>query len=300
MTREYKAFVAKELTEAGEIEAVVSTFGIVDRDRDVVLPSAFIDGQAIPLVWAHDWTRPIGKGVIRVEAAGAVFEGRFNLATSWGRDAYEAVKFAEALQEYSWGFRVIESDIEERDGERVRVIKRTEVFEVSPVLVGAGLGTRTVAVKDREQAIKQAIASQSTPTSDDATMPDVDQRGVFNHLARHLRDGERSVPDLKDGEDPSEELLKLLPLDDHLTLMLTVSQVGAQRARLLTDRRLKEGRAISAERRQRMGAIAGAMRAAADELEAILRETAPEKSPDGRRLFAEYQRTLARLNGVAV
>ncbi len=39
--------------DEGTVEAVFSTFGVVDRDGDVVLASAFTDGQPAPLVWAH-------------------------------------------------------------------------------------------------------------------------------------------------------------------------------------------------------------------------------------------------------
>ncbi|MGN6754841.1 MAG: HK97 family phage prohead protease [Thermomicrobiales bacterium] len=51
------------------------------------------------------------------------------------------------LQEYSWGFRVLDSDYAERDGQDVRVITKAEVYEVSPVLVGANRQTGTLALK---------------------------------------------------------------------------------------------------------------------------------------------------------
>lgn len=133
--------------ESGLLSAIVSTFGIVDKDGDVVEPTAFTDGQELPMVWHHDWHKPIGKGVIEVTPEGAVFKGKFNLATSWGRDAYESVKFAEGLQEYSWGFKVTDSAYDEVDGKRIRRIKKAWPIEVSPVLVGAGENTRTLAIK---------------------------------------------------------------------------------------------------------------------------------------------------------
>src|SRR5262245_26731898 len=94
----------------GHLEAVFSTFGLVDRDGDVVLPTAFTPGQAVPLVWAHDWHRPIGKGVIQVDPTRAVFDGELFLDTTAGLDAYTTIKRMGALQEYSWGFQVLDAE----------------------------------------------------------------------------------------------------------------------------------------------------------------------------------------------
>jgi HK97 family phage prohead protease len=152
MTLETKTFttLVSPDDESGLLSAIVSTFHVIDKDGDVVLPTAFTAGQEVPIVWHHDWTRPVGKGVIDVTPEGAVFKGKFNLGTTWGRDAYESVKFAGPLQEYSWGFRVTDHDYEQRGDAKVRVIKGARVFEVSPVLVGAGEGTRTLAIKAEE------------------------------------------------------------------------------------------------------------------------------------------------------
>jgi HK97 family phage prohead protease len=144
-----KGVLKTEGDDAGTIEAVISTFDVVDRDGDIVLASAFEDGEAIPMVWSHDWQMPIGKGVINVKDNRAVFKGRLNLNTDWGRNAYESIKDMGDLQEYSWGFQILDSDIVDRDGEKRRAIKTTERFEASPVLVGAaGRGrTQTLSIK---------------------------------------------------------------------------------------------------------------------------------------------------------
>jgi HK97 family phage prohead protease len=61
----------------------------------------------------------------------------------------------------------------------------------------------------------------------------------------------------------------------------------------------KVGRPISAARRERIGAWRDSLRGLADELDDLLTETAPP-SPDGKRLYLEFQRTLARLHGAVV
>lgn len=141
------ATLKTEGDDAGSIEAIISTFDVIDHGGDVVLASAFEDGQSALMVWSHDWDRPIGKGTIRVEPERAVFAGKLWLDTTDGEQAYRKIRNAGDLQEYSWGFRVLDADFAERDGQPVRVIKRTEFFEASPVLKGEGMRTRTLSLK---------------------------------------------------------------------------------------------------------------------------------------------------------
>lgn len=147
-TKTYR--VKADVFGEGQLEAVFSVFNTVDSDGDVVLPSAIKDGKEIPLVWSHDWTKPIGKGTIRNDGSKATFSGQFFLDTSWGQDAYNTVKAMGDLQEYSWGFRVLNQEKGEKDGKVVNFIKETEEFEVSPVLIGANRETGTVSVKQQQ------------------------------------------------------------------------------------------------------------------------------------------------------
>ena len=211
---EYKA-------EEGSIRALFSTFDVVDLDGDIVLSTAIQNGATVPMVWAHDWSNPVGKGMVTTDSRGATFDGGFFLQTSKGRDAYETVKAMGELKEYSWGFRV--RDYEWREDEQhglVRVIKKADIFEVSPVLKGAGVGTMTLAIKS----------------------------------------GER------------------LSFEDHVETVLAAVDTVCARAKSLAELRAKEGRAISTARRTRMEEIAKQLRSGADELDAILEETAMPKS----------------------
>lgn len=139
--------------DQGALRAVFSVFDVVDHDGDIVRKSAFAvaDGREIPLCWSHDWSRPVGKGVIKVGADRAIFDGRFFLSTDDGRNAYETAKAMGNLQEFSWGFRVPADgqEIIPFGGEQVREITKAEVFEVSCVLKGAGIGTGILALKER-------------------------------------------------------------------------------------------------------------------------------------------------------
>lgn len=311
----------KQGDDEGRVTALFSTFGIVDRDGDIVEAGAFTHGQPVPLVWGHDWKQPVGRGVIHTESTGAVFDGRFFLETQAGREAYQTVKAMGDLQQYSWGFQILDSEMSERDGQPVRVIKRAEVFEVSPVLIGAGIGTRTLAIKestpavnvniglDLLQAAKQGVDLEEKPYSihrrDDEYCVLNDDTGetVACHATRrealdHQRALMANVEDASADDPKANEDSKTKsgqPLSEQADTVLAAVTDLTGRVRSLADLRAKEGRAISAERRKRVGQIVGALRTAADDLDALLKETEPQKSIDARRAFAEYQLLAARV-----
>lgn len=154
---ERKTFGRVELKDAdqGIVSAVFSTFDVIDLDGDVVRKSAFNgkDGKRIPVsAYNHStWegAMPVGVAVVKVTGNEAIAEMQLNLKTQAGRETFETIKQMGELQEYSWGFNVTDSGHEEVEGKSVRVIKSVDIFEVSPVFLGAaGPGrTRTLAVK---------------------------------------------------------------------------------------------------------------------------------------------------------
>lgn len=137
----------KDAGDTGSVIAKFSSFDLPDREGDIVRRSAFTDGQQVPMVWAHDWKAPIGRGVIRVADGHAQFEGSF-FPTVAGQEARQAVKAMGELQQWSWGFQILDTqpnrEIKGYD------ITKAEVFEVSPVLVGANQRTATLAIKAHE------------------------------------------------------------------------------------------------------------------------------------------------------
>jgi HK97 family phage prohead protease len=158
----HAATVDLKADEQGHIEAVFSTFGVVDSDGDILVREAFTDGQAVPLVWSHDWSMPIGKGTIRTDEKRAIFDGQFFTDTSAGLDAYRTVKAMGELQEFSWGFRILDAEPGQKDGQPIRTITKAEVFEVSPVLVGANRETYTLALKGRRRLSRGQIEGAIT------------------------------------------------------------------------------------------------------------------------------------------
>lgn len=165
MNQETKTIRAalKQAGEAGEFEAVIATFGELDRDGDIVEPGAFGD-QSAPIAPAHDsMSVALGK-VFRIEERGteAVAVGKFNLDIEPGREWHKALKFdldhPPSLQEWSWGYFPSKTRFEERDGDQVRILEKIDLIEVSPVQRGASIGTRTVTAK--------SLSVHKTETSD--------------------------------------------------------------------------------------------------------------------------------------
>ena len=149
---ENKHFSLKEeLTETGIGKAVISTLNVIDKDNDVTLPEAF-GSQPTVILPTHDWKSiPLGKGAITEAGDEAIVNFKLNLDSPTAKEWYSFLKFdmenGESLQEWSYGFDVLASSDGEQDGKAVRFIEAVKVYEVSPVLVGAGINTRTVGIK---------------------------------------------------------------------------------------------------------------------------------------------------------
>lgn len=196
----------------GEVVARFSVFDIVDRDGDILRRSAFTDGQAVPMVWSHQWDQPIGKGRIVVKNDHAEFHGQF-LSTPAAQAARTTVREMADLQEWSFGFRITET----QDNPQIRGLDITgsQVFEVSPVLVGANQETATLAVKggppaeEDEWTLVEIYDDDGTKVFDAADLvPIADEAKALAKASttEDLADGLRRLAALV------EDVLKALPL----------------------------------------------------------------------------------------
>ena len=241
MNKDKKNFSFKSHDDtSGEVEAVFSIFNKLDTDGDVVLPdsikSGFKDNQ-VPMVFAHKWDQPIGKGVIDTDDDKATFRGSFFMETEAGKEAYNLAKEMGDLQEWSFGFRINDYEVApfQKDGQDevdVRYLKDLEVFEVSPVLVGANRETYTLAIKSGEEAVyesnnldeeKAAIATDMFDNPGEAMnrskelscavgvhTTEVDGKEVFMPCKTHAEYEEAIKDDKKDldSEESTEEVLE--------------------------------------------------------------------------------------------
>lgn len=163
MERKAAALELKADGPEGSFRATFSSFNVIDKDGDVTLPNAFQRGQKVRIAqWGHDWgSLPIGKGTIDFDSERAWVDGEFFLDTTAGADSYKTIKNLADLQEWSYGFQVTSRRDGQQDGRDVRFLEAIDVFEVSPVMLGAGIGTRTDFVKSAlsfEEESEHALA----------------------------------------------------------------------------------------------------------------------------------------------
>lgn len=166
----------KELTEDGTFEGYGSIFGNVDAYGEKVMPGAFVEslakhrreGTNVLMLWQHDPDNPIGVWEdLAEDAKGLYGKGRLILEIQKAREV-RALMLQKAIGGLSIGYREIET---EPDG-NVRLLKKLELYEISPVAFPANRRARIEAVKFGEL---EALA----------------RRGErLQELARCFRDGE--------------------------------------------------------------------------------------------------------------
>lgn len=212
----------------GSFIARIATLNVVDKDGDVTLPGAFPESKEVLVsAYQHEsWmgALPVGKAVIKEVDNDVIAEGQFNLDMESGREHYEAVKFSGGLQEWSYGFQVTKAGEDTRDGEKVRVIETVEPYEISPVLLGAGIGTATLAIKNQKSTLKEQSDTTLTAVEDWAF-----RLNSLNELrlkeGRVLSDKNReaikqSIPRLKEAEKVLQELLDATEPEKDYTVFL--------------------------------------------------------------------------------
>jgi len=152
-----KSLAIVEMDEAGKGLAKLGSLSGIDHDGDTYAPGAFMwkssEGQWCSILPCHDWrAMPFGKARVYEAGDDILAEINLNLDCQAGRDWHAALRFdlekGVAVQEWSYGFNSLDADFHVRGDSRVRVLKRQDVMEVSPVLRGAGLGSGTLALKN--------------------------------------------------------------------------------------------------------------------------------------------------------
>jgi len=215
-----KEFVPTEFKfddKAGTVTAVFARFNVKDADRDVTLPGYF-GSQDVAIADAHDRTKIGGKGTIVEEGDTAVFKGKYFLETIKGREQFLTAKAMGDLQEWSYGYRILEGGarLGQFKGDDVRFLQPkddgtpgVDVHEVSTVLRGSGVGTGTTSIKSdglrfvdqaeqvakaaemlftRAEEIKQMRAEKGSMLGDEALARLVDVKTRLENVAAMLTD----------------------------------------------------------------------------------------------------------------
>ena len=174
MNNESKNIDIELKDDSGQVEAVFSLFNSLDSDGDVVVPGAVKSGfknNQVPMVWSHKWDMPIGKGIISQDDDKAVFKGEFFMDTESGKEAYNLVKNMGDMQQWSFGYKVNDSEFAKSDDNstNARYLKDLTVYEVSPVLVGANQDTYTLAIKSNTELLKEITEQKSEVQEEEST-----------------------------------------------------------------------------------------------------------------------------------
>lgn len=133
------------------VSAIIADLGAVDHDGDTYEPGAFkYCGTQMISQWGHSalgmGAMPVGTGVITEKGGMAVFNGVLFKEMQAARDLAALLRRRGANQQWSYGYDVIDSRQDYREGKSIRVLKTVDAFEVSPVYKGAGVGTETLSL----------------------------------------------------------------------------------------------------------------------------------------------------------
>ena len=280
--KEVKAidFELKEDAE-GKVSAVFSVFNSLDSDGDVVLPgsikSGFKSGD-VPMVWAHKWDMPIGKGRIEEDDGKATFNGEFFLDTDSGQEAYKIVKNMGDMQQWSFGYRVNDAErapFKSANSEEevdARYLKDLTVFEVSPVLVGANQETYTMAIKSNkelledlvEDEVKNVLGSESfekeeeSESSEEPVVAHNANAETCEHCAKMLENPAVYLKELIDTQDSEEEIEvseKSQTFSEQVKDVLAALNDLMVRATAIAMLRAKDGRSLGVKATEALRAV---------------------------------------------
>lgn len=151
-----KSMAITAMDAAGKGLAELATLSAIDSDGDTYEKGAFSwkpEGhQWAMMMPAHNRRAiPFGKARVYEEGDKAFAELNLNLKTSAGQEWHQALLFdfevGKPVQEWSFGYNA-EYTYRVNASGRIRVLTKVDVDEVSPVLRGAGNGTRTIEIKN--------------------------------------------------------------------------------------------------------------------------------------------------------
>lgn len=215
-TATVKAAGTEDGLEPGQFEAIVSVFNNVDSYGDVVVPGAFADtlkawaekGDPIPVIWSHQWSDPeshIGE-VLAIEERpeGLWVKAQIDLDD----DSPRAKKVNRLLKgrrvtQFSFAYDEVESGPGKRDDRDVWELRKLDIHEVGPCLIGVNRDTELLAAKAAEQENTpgpwRALVEHAAATGN----IDVLRSAIEDLEGGHGADGAPAAPE--PGNEPANE-----------------------------------------------------------------------------------------------
>lgn len=154
--------------DEGRVVVAFAKFDVPDAHGDLIKKGAF-GRQEVPIspynhsLWGDSGALPLGRARIYETALEAHAELLLNMDIQAARDTLSAIKFdGGRSQQYSFGFSVDDGDDEpgvtDEGASFLRTLRKLKVYELSPVLLGAGTHTRTISAKADESAVAELDA----------------------------------------------------------------------------------------------------------------------------------------------
>jgi len=296
---EHKSFqVELKEEKEGAFIARIATLNVRDKDNDITLSGAFpINKTVLVSAYMHgSWQGklPVGKATIHEQNDEVRVDGQFNLKTTEGRDTYEAIKFAPELQEWSYGFYPTEAEPGRDENEGARILKKVDVKEISPVLVGAGVNTGIIAIKNQKQGNIQALLDAWDSWAGSFTKcvevlsakPGISNPEALCAWLHHEAEG------VWPGE---KEYNEGIPYANQADAVLAAVKELVNRSQSLADLRMKEGRVLGLANRERLSSLLGALSDVAKNIDDLLKATEPvdkEKLAQARLLYMKIKMML--------
>lgn len=198
----------------GEFIAVASVFGNVDSYGERMVEGAFTDtlaawkasGDPIPVIYAHDWGNPdahIGEvlAIAQIPTVGLVYKGRTDVEDNpFAARVYKLMKGRRITQQ-SFGFDILEGGYVEEDGRSIYEIRKVNLFEVGPCLVGVNQAT---------QLLDAGKASSETPPATPADGLTATPTVAVTEPSGQATATAASVSSETEGSDPSTPASKAL------------------------------------------------------------------------------------------
>ena len=190
------AFSIKAAGDDGHIEGLGAVFDNVDLGFDRIERGAFRESlkkiKEVPMLWQHWSDKPIGLwDSLKETAKGLVVSGDINLDVQRGREARSLIKQG-AIKGLSIGY--IPRDFEFED--EVRVLKRVDLLEISPVTFPMNQEARIANVKRvTRQFLERSLR-------DDYGLTNRDAKHVAAIMRNRIDDGEYDTH--SDGGTPTE------------------------------------------------------------------------------------------------
>lgn len=173
---QFKAAVIQDgALTPGQFKAIVSVFDNRDSYGDIIRKGAFTDtlkaweasGRKIPVIWAHDWADPfshIGTVLKATETdRGLEIVGEITAdeqaSNPKASQIYRLLKEGR-IGEFSFAYDVIEGGEIEENGQYAYELRKLDLHEVGPCLIGVNRATELLGVKAEDiKTLTTALAA---------------------------------------------------------------------------------------------------------------------------------------------